>query len=365
MNRYEQERIIGAVLFVDLDNYLDAVKSMGATEEWHYLRSYYEMAAKSAANSGCKMVRTFGDGLLLYAEGDPDTDLLQRCASFLRNLHTALRKTGVSFKAAVVGGEISRITSSGANGEIEVLLAGPIANYAGKQIQRLGKGKLFCAWPFDAADNKVSYADLEAGNSNYRMCTLELINITKLIPSLKNSGLSPTSASSNIGSEKPETLEFSNEVKSLTVDMIKLADDKAKAAFALSTALVVYLFNGQEYFPSLDSAVEILKAITFFGALCGLGISAYYSMRVLMPRMRTNYDGLVFFDSVAAKASGKEYADAVMSASKEDLQRETAIHNYELAKVTAEKFDSLKKCLRFLCWGVLAAVIFILVMWHW
>src|SRR2546423_9490715 len=155
------------------------------------------------------------------------------------------------------------------------------------------------------------------------------------------------------------TLEFSNDVKTVILEIIKLADDKAKAAFAVSAALLIYLFNGGALPKpdlTLQHPTDIMRFVLICVSMVSLAISGWFALMVLIPRMFTAHQGLVFFGSIAKWPSSDAYADKIIQCSSVELQRESAMHNFEISRVALKKFAALRRCLVLTALGVFVAI---------
>lgn len=165
-----------------------------------------------------------------------------------------------------------------------------------------------------------------------------------------------------------DSMPFVTTVKEFVLETIKLADDKAKAVFAVSGALLVYLFNGggwprPEVLFSLPDWPQFVRLTFLVAAMVALLISSVYALAVLMPRMGTTYKGLVFFGSIQAWPSAKTYADEIMRQDAKSLERESAMHNYEISKVAMKKYHALNHALVFMAIGTLGCLIYLGLSW--
>lgn len=137
----------GAIIFIDLDDYLALVRALSPHEEWIFLKPLYAIVENSARQFGFFLIRSFGDGFLLYAEGHPDDRLFSLAVSLLSQLRRDLRSQGVSYKAALVGGHFMLVRQVRDLSLEEVLICGATANLAGKKVAALDKRSIFCSWP--------------------------------------------------------------------------------------------------------------------------------------------------------------------------------------------------------------------------
>jgi hypothetical protein len=366
-----QKSICGAVIFVDLDRYLSYVENLRPDREWAFTKPIYKIVEIESASFGITLTRTFGDGFLFYVESEINKRLLENCMSFLASLRDRLSKyNGMTFKASVVAGLFVRTERIGSDGLREIILAGAPVNFAGKQIVKAERRSLFVSWLLSGCKcYPLSFLDISRSNPSRRVITVDMLqaeSVSAIWPNVPwtDESLAPPSRTVS----DPDILKFVNDTKTLMFDSIKLADDKAKAVFAVSAAFLVYLFNSVGW-PKFSlvltfSVQQGMAILTLVSAIVALLTSTFFSLRVVIPRMQTSYDrGFVFFGSIANWSSGDKYADAVISTSIGDLRRESARHNYELAGVATKKFRALNRCLRAMGIGVALGLVYIVLTW--
>lgn len=161
--------------------------------------------------------------------------------------------------------------------------------------------------------------------------------------------------------------EFSNQTKTYLLEMIKMADDKAKAAFGVAGALLVFLFNAPPKV-HIDTQASInwthlCGAIVWAVSVMGLLVSSALAFFVLLPRMKTAVRGLTFFASVAAWDSPEAYADELGKRSTLNLDRQNAMHNFELAGVAVRKYRALNLTMVIGAAGFGALLVFLVFRW--
>jgi hypothetical protein len=196
---------------------------------------------------------------------------------------------------------------------------------------------------------------------------VDLDNISRL-NSIIVKGTTTESSGKDPSPDKPDYSEFASSVKTFVLEVIKLADDKAKTVFTIATALLVYLFNGHKWptVTQISTAMDIAQwgpLALLVLAVCALIISATFALAVLVPRMWTNFRGYVFFGSIASWSSADVYADEVLKLNADSIRRESIKHNYEISKVTASKFVNLRRCLIWMAIGVMLTLSFLFANW--
>jgi hypothetical protein len=367
MNKESAVSIVsGAILFIDLDKYLMLVREFDAAEEWAYVEPLHRTIEATALRYGFVLTRTFGDGFLLYRTADVGASLLSLSSSLVVALQSALGKQLISFKASLAGGDFliaKRILSSGNE---ELVLCGPLVNFVGKKLGTLDQQSLFCSWPKDGeALRSLKFSVLDAPAADRTNLTCEVSDAHALACILIEAETPSMQAKPT---QQLDSLPFTNAIKEFILETIKLADDKAKAVFAVSGALLVYLFNGggwprPDKLPNSSDIAELTRLVALCMAMFALIVSSLYSLAVLLPRMTTNFKGLVFFGSIAAWPSAKSYSDELARNDSTSLQRESAMHNYEISKVTLKKYKALNRSLVWMGLGVLATLIYLGISW--
>ncbi|MBU0657170.1 MAG: hypothetical protein KJ914_18765 [Gammaproteobacteria bacterium] len=360
--------ICGAILFIDISNYLVAVRNLTPTEEWCFVEPMYLIVEEICSRYDFHLSRTFGDGFLLFTEVSPDEDLLIDAGRMLNDLHERLKGLGFSFKASLIGGSFMKVNRVNRTGLKEIVLCGSIVNYAAKKLSITGRGVVYCSWPGDDRNrNEITFGELIQNVSGRGDGTVDLDNISRL-NSIIAKGATTESSSKDLSPDKPDYIEFASSVKTFVLEVTKLADDKAKTVFTIDTALLVYLFNGQKWptVTQVSAAMDIAqwgRLALLVLAVCVLVVSAAFALAVLVPRMWTNFRGYVFFGSIASWSSAEVYADEVMKLNADSIRMESIKHNYEISKVTASKFVHLRRCLIWMAIGVMLTLAFLFANW--
>lgn len=162
-----------------------------------------------------------------------------------------------------------------------------------------------------------------------------------------------------------EASAFNFQVKSYLLEMIKMADDKAKACFAVSTAILVYLFNVKpnssfavgrpvDWSFTLQSAIWTTSSIVLL-------ISSALSFFVLLPRMGTSVRGIIFFSSIAEFESASHYAENISMRNSTALFKHGAMHNFELSTVAVKKYKALRRAMTSGFFGVMLLLLFLFI----
>lgn len=355
----------GAALFLDLDNYLDSVRFFSSALEWDFASPLHAAIEATASQFGFTLARTFGDGYLLYRAAPIDSSLFSLSSSLLRHLDTALGQHGFSFKAALVAGPFVRATRKAADGSFEVMLCGPIVNLAGKRIASLDKRMVFCSWPTAPQSTQLTFDQLTEQADGRIVAELSLDDVDKLT-SLKVKSLPTVPKVSKEAAEAK--LAFSAQVKAFMLEMIKLADDKAKAVFGVSVILLVYLSNGGGWLTPaslsrVSGALETLRVFSLAAALLLLLASSACGVAVLFPRAGPRHKGFISFATIAAWPSAASYAQATLVLSPTSALRENTMHNYLIAQVARQKYGWLRHSITFIGLGTVCAIVYILLSW--
>jgi len=348
-------------MMVDLDKYLDQVRNMTPVAEWSFVAPIYQSAERLARKHHLHLVRIFGDGFLLYGEGLPDRTLLLNTVQYLIELQAALQENALRFKAAVVGGTLVLSERRSATGEVETVLAGAAANVAGKAIRRAARGTLEINWPSGSTALAAETFETITAAATRQTASVSISHLTPdrdpftLPPAVKSDTATPAEISA-----------FSGSVKSVVFDTIKMADDKAKAIFAVAGGFLVYLFNGRvdpaEFFVFCGVG-HLVRLGSWFAAMFLFLASAILSLLVLYPRTGTSHKGLLFYGSIRLWGTSVAYADRLKELSPADLAGESAVHNFDVSGVAEQKYTALRRSIWLMGLGILAALIFLGVQW--
>ncbi len=351
----------GAVLMLDLDLYLDQVRALSPEGEWNIVYPVYAAVESLATARDFHLVRIFGDGFLLYALGEPDRCLLDKAIGLLVDLRTELARHGFNFKAALAAGTLVLAERHSEAGELETVIAGAVANTAGKAIRKAVRATLTLNWPqTDVANPAETFDSISAGTAR-RVTTVAISSLAagvdpfSLSPMLDATMATPT-----------EIASFSGAVKGVLFEVIKMADDKAKAIFAVAGGFLVFLFNGKVDWAEFIAFVDLADLLRFAFWLCAMLLfigSSFFALHVLYPRVGTSHKGLLFYGSIAQWADAATYTDRLKNASSGDLARESAVHNFDLSKVTVAKYSALRRSIWTMSLGIIAALLFLGTQW--
>ncbi|WP_126002055.1 Pycsar system effector family protein [Sphingomonas sp. ABOLE] len=136
---------------------------------------------------------------------------------------------------------------------------------------------------------------------------------------------------------------------------ISLADTKAAWAFAIVSGALVYLIGTDKTKTALLAPALSLSYASLIAAALLLVVSAFFSFRVVAPRLTSKSgDGIVFFGSVAAKNNAASYVSEVAAHDFAEITEARLKHCFDVSKVCAEKYASLKKAIWF---GLLALAV--------
>jgi hypothetical protein len=127
---------------------------------------------------------------------------------------------------------------------------------------------------------------------------------------------------------------------------ISLADTKAAWVFAISSGVLAYLLADDKVQRVILSPAWEASFILALSTVILRGLSAMFSFRVVTPRLSSpSGEGIVFFGAVAQHPSASSYVTAVGSRSPRDITEARLKHCFDVSKVCAEKYDSLKKAI--------------------
>lgn len=139
-----------------------------------------------------------------------------------------------------------------------------------------------------------------------------------------------------------DTLGFASHVHQYHREYISTADKKAAFVFAVSSTLLVYLYQQSLHLRWLKAPVHWLAGdILTFVAMAVLFVSLAAAASVVWPRLATSHRGFVFFLSVSEYGSATEYADSIARETGDSLTLALLRHVYDLAKVARRKYRAL------------------------
>ena len=342
----------GAIVFIDIDRYLEHVGARSVIGEYELIGPIAETVAAIAQQHQFILSRTFGDGFLLHSFDTTSPIELSTTIKMICSIRDAFALKDLSLKAAVVRGVFGEAASAAGAVLQHAMLVGPAANYAGKLLSTCARASIVIAWSNSDKD-PLAQSFFETAASVTPECVRQT-SIAQLQPSQEIRNIGVPYEVSDHSKVPPAELQsataqaqFNTQTKYHIIETVKLADDKAKAVFGVSAALIVYIFNREAAPADLISFTSKVRLdLLFLGlqvvGVMGLLASCISSILVLVPRTRTAYRGLVFFGSIASWSSSDAYANQVMKRSQIALETENAKHNYEMSQVNVRKFRALR-----------------------
>lgn len=129
---------------------------------------------------------------------------------------------------------------------------------------------------------------------------------------------------------------------------ISLADTKAAWTFTIASGVLVYLIGNDKIKSTLLAPVLAWSYASLVLAVLLLVVSAFFSFRVVAPRLASNSgEGIVFFGSVAAKGDAAKYVKEVAALTPAEITEARLKHCFDVSKVCNGKYVSLKKAIWF------------------
>lgn len=169
-------------------------------------------------------------------------------------------------------------------------------------------------------------------------------------PALTSEEASPSSAKSDVlcvesrGAVELEKewalyLEFGEQTHSYVSDFIKQADQKAAFFFAGWVAMLAYLnSNGLSTiwatWPCEWSFIEF-----WLRSVISLIVGCWFCLHAIMPRLKGNAKGHVFFNGIASHANATKYAEEIYEMTPSDICKEKFKHTFEISKICKTKFE--------------------------
>lgn len=160
----EARLVVGAILFIDIDDYLSKVQDMDNRQELAWAEAAHRIVSEEAKRRFIQPVRTFGDAFLLFSEGPPVEALRSACLEYLGAIRSGLTSVGLSFKAAVAGGEFYVGPEIWEPSWSNARLSGALANLAGRKIRQAQRASVIVSWPNTERYSGLTYRQLCAGD---------------------------------------------------------------------------------------------------------------------------------------------------------------------------------------------------------
>lgn len=147
--------------------------------------------------------------------------------------------------------------------------------------------------------------------------------------------------------------KFAEFHQSYVTGYIQLADTKAAWVFAVASGLTAYIFSSS----NIQNAIQFQKwdwlTILVCATVALLVLTAVFSFLVIAPRLSRSRDGVVFFGSIASRASPDEFVREVAGMGEPELIEARLRHGYDISKICARKYRLLTMAFRT---GILALV---------
>ncbi|WP_152599517.1 Pycsar system effector family protein [Hoeflea sp. BAL378] len=129
---------------------------------------------------------------------------------------------------------------------------------------------------------------------------------------------------------------------------ISLADTKAAWTFTIASGVLVYLIGTDKTKDALLAPVLSWPYASLIASVLLLVVSAFFSFRVVAPRLASNSgEGIVFFGSVAAKDDAASYVSEVAAHDPAEITEARLKHCFDVSKVCDGKYAFLKKAIWF------------------
>lgn len=142
--------------------------------------------------------------------------------------------------------------------------------------------------------------------------------------------------------------EFAGFQEEYVRSYITLADAKGAWTFAIASGVLLFLIGTEKTRNVLISSELSWTYAVHLASVLLLTISAYFSFRVVAPRLASKSgEGIVFFDSVASKENAETYVSDVAAHDLAELVEARLQHCFDVSVVCKEKYASLKKAIWF------------------
>lgn len=141
-------------------------------------------------------------------------------------------------------------------------------------------------------------------------------------------------------------LSFADFHQNYVTGYIQLADTKATWVFAVASGLIAYVFSDS----SIQGAIQFQGWDWLTVLICVTVVllvsTAVLSFVVIAPRLSRSRDGVVFFGSVATRASPDEFVREVAGMGESALIEARLRHGYDISKICARKYRFLTAAFR-------------------
>ena len=153
--------------------------------------------------------------------------------------------------------------------------------------------------------------------------------------------------------------DFARHTHNYICENIKMADQKAAFIFAISSALLVFLFRKEIHYKWLKPLnAWILSDFIAFLAMMFLAFGIIMAFLVVKPRLTKTHEGYIFFKSIKSKfSSANDYAAYVYTQNEIDLNNAILKHCYDLSLVCTNKYLSLLYSVWFSAIGVILSIV--------
>jgi hypothetical protein len=155
--------------------------------------------------------------------------------------------------------------------------------------------------------------------------------------------------------------EFANFEEGYVRCYITLADTKAAWSFTIASGMLAFLFSQNSTQLMLLKPEWSRALILLLAGVILLVLSAFYSFRVVAPRLKSpSGEGIVFFGAVAAQKSAESYVSAVAARDKRALTEARLKHCYDVSRVCSGKYQHLKRAIWLGLPGLALAITYLL-----
>jgi hypothetical protein len=155
--------------------------------------------------------------------------------------------------------------------------------------------------------------------------------------------------------------EFADFEEGYVRSYIALADTKAAWSFTIASAMLAFLFGQETTKRDLLAPACSVEFALLLGSAALLTVSAFYSFRVVAPRLRSpSGEGIIFFGAVASQESAATYVEDVAAKDKRALTEARLKHCYDISRVCDAKYKALKGALWLGVLGLALAIAYLL-----
>lgn len=170
--------------------------------------------------------------------------------------------------------------------------------------------------------------------------------------------------------------EYCNDVHSQIIGWTSNCDTKASIILAFIGVVATIVFSSDYILGTIESQVRniinychdgigyfsilsTLMFISLLGFIFMIGVSCYFIISVLTPRLNGPGGSIIYFKGIA-ETGAEDYISKVNHTSDEELDIDKLTQIYTCAKICDEKFSAYRKSIKYLWISLICLIVFVL-----